>query len=329
MPGCSCCVEGCLPKANKVLLAAALVTAGLVSGCFPAAESERVLPAGVVAIWGHRGRIDGMFVKPRVIDVLSGDVIVIDRSGRVQRFDPLGVFKDKFALSDVVKGYPTGMTIGPDGNIWIAETHAYRVAVYSPEYDQLFAFGGYGDGDGQFVYVTDVAVSREGRVYVSEFGGTNRVQEFKIDGTFVRLVGGDGVEPGMFRRPQALACSDDGSLYVADSVNHRIQKFAADGTLEGVFGAAGDGEGRLTYPYDLAIGPDQTVYICEYGNHRIQRMSPEGEFLGSWSGGGDLRLVGPWGVAVDGNRMFVLDTGNSRVLHLEIDKLEWSIAREA
>ena len=307
-------------------VALACVLAAALAGC--TAETPSAGASAVIAWWGSRGRIDAAFVKPRVIDVLpGGNVVVIDRTGRVQTFDPLGVFVGKFALAKVTKGYPTGMAIGPEGNLWIGETHAYRVGVYTPGGNELFAFGRCGTGDGEFVYVSDVAVSPLGKVYVSDYGGPDRVQEFDIEGHFVRVLGAYGLEAGQFRRPQALACAADGSLLVADAVNHRIQKFSAAGVPEAVYGSPGSGQGQLYYPYDIAVSDDQTVYIAEYGNCRVQRMTLDGEFTGTWNGdgAGTGGLVSPWGVAVDGRNLYVLDTGNSRVLRLDIDLVEWSM----
>lgn len=315
-------------KSEKWALWLLLPAVALLAGCAGAASDEGP-PAGVVREWGFRGRIDGGFVKPRVIDVLlDGRIVVIDRSARVQLFDAAGRYLTQFMIENTQTGYPTGMTVDADGNMWIAETHANRVAVYTPQFEEILSFGGYGKGDGQFVYVTDVALSG-GRVWVSEYGGTDRVQEFDREGRFVRVIGGTGVEPGDFRRPQALLALPDGSLLVADAVNHRIEKFSADGELAGVFGSAGSGAGELRYPYDMAAGPDGTVYIAEYGNNRIQRMTPEGEFTGTWAGRGRWSLATPWGVAAVGGRLYVLDTGNSRVLELDLAAMEWSQGGES
>jgi len=305
-------------------LAAALLAAAVFAGCTGAACEARP-PAGFVREWGFRGRIEGGFVKPRVIDILpDGRIAVIDRSARVQMFDLLGKYLEHFVLADTESGFPTGMTVDEAGNMWIAETHAYRVAVYSPGFEEIMAFGSYGKGDGQFVYVTDVALTGDGRVYVSEYGGNDRVQEFDREGRFVRVLGGSGPEPGRFRRPQSLMACPDGSLLVADASNHRIQKFSPDGELAGVFGAAGGGAGELRYPYDLAMGPGGVVYVAEYGNNRLQRMTLDGEFTGAWSGEGRWRLVTPWGLAASEERLYVLDTGNSRVMELDPSAMEWS-----
>jgi len=296
-------------------------------GCGERATAAHALPAGIIAIWGMPGRIDGAFVQPRVIDCMpDGEVSVIDRSGRVQFFSESGRFAGKFTVANTEKGYPTGMTVTPDGRIWIAETHAYRVGVYTREGQEVMAFGGAGHGDGQFIYVTDVAVS--GRyVYASDFGGDDRVQQFDSEGRFIRKWGGTGEEPGQFRRPQALAVGADGSIFVADACNDRIQKFSADGECLGVYGRSGTGVGEFLYPYDIAAAPDGTLYIAEFGNCRIQRMTADGKWLGTWgrAGSGPGELAQPWAVALDKKgTLFIVDNGNSRVVVLDPAAAEWS-----
>ena len=306
---------------------AVLLSSAVLSGCGAKSSADDALPPGVIAIWGSPGRIDGTFFQPRVIDCPGDSVAVIDKTGWVQFFDAEGRFLDKFTLKNTEKGYPTGMTVTADGNVWIAETHAYRAAEYTRDGKELAAIGGEGKGDGQFVYVTDVAVSAAGDIYASDFGGDDRVQQFDREGRFVRKWGGTGTEPGKFRRPQALAFAPDGSLFVADACNDRIQKFTPDGRLVGVYGGPGTGEGQLGYPYDLAISPDGTVYIAEYGNCRVQRMTTDGRFSGTWGRAGSRpgELAQPWAVALDGKgRLYVLDTGNSRVVVLDPCRAAWT-----
>ncbi len=53
----------------------------------------------------------------------------------------------------------------------------------------------------------------------------NCVHVFRIDGTYLRGWGAYGGEHGLFCRPQGLAVSSDGIVYVADTYNHRVQMF--------------------------------------------------------------------------------------------------------
>lgn len=309
------------------MVALALSAIGL-AGCGASAVKTSDAVPGVLTVWGNSGRVDGDFVKPRVIDVVRDNLLcVIDRSGRAQLLDFQGRFAGKFLFSDAQRGYPTGMTVTSDGNLLIAETHNYRVAEYSPEGREIRAFGSMGTGDGQFVYVSNVAISPAGRIYVSDFGTVDRIQEFDKDGRFVRRLAETGTAPGKLQQPRGLAVAPDGSLFVTDACNDRVQRFSSDGTFLAVYGGPGSGEGQFRYPYGIAISKDGIVYVAEYGNCRVQRMTVDGAFMGTWGSRGREvgQLAEPWGVALDGKgKLFVLDTGNSRVVVLDLASMKWS-----
>jgi len=299
-----------------------------IAGCGAQAAKAGDGVPGVLAVWGNSGRVDGDFVKPRVIDVVRDNLLcVIDRSGRAQLLDFRGAFVSKFLFTDTQRGYPTGMTVTSDGNLLVAETHNYRVAEYTPEGKELMAFGSMGTGDGQFVYVSDIAVSSSGRIYVSDFGTVDRVQEFDKEGHFVRRLAETGTAPGQLQQPRGLAVAPDDSLFVTDACNDRVQRFSSDGKFLAVYGGPGSGEGQFRYPYGIAISRDGIVYVAEYGNCRVQRMTVDGSFMGTWGSRGHEvgQLAEPWGVALDGKgKLFVLDTGNSRVVVLDLAAMKWS-----
>lgn len=84
------------------------------------------------------------------------------------------------------------------------------------------------EGDGALSNVWGVAVSRDGRVFLSE-PQFARVVEFNADGTFSRVVGGRGDGPGEFRIPGGLSWRGD-SLAVTD-FQRGINLFSADGVF--------------------------------------------------------------------------------------------------
>jgi DNA-binding beta-propeller fold protein YncE len=181
---------------------------------------------------------------------------------------------------------------------------------------------------------------------VAEFGGNDRIQVFRPDGTVLRQVGGPGREPGRFERPQSIAFTTDGQeLVVADACNHRLQVFALDGTLRRAFGVPGDGPGQLAYPYGLEVLPDGTALVTEFGNHRLQRLDlRDGRSLGVLRAvegvpvpinlhvidgdrvrsvpSGENALRFPWAVGVRGDRAFILDSGHSRILVAPVGALK-------
>jgi ABC-type Fe3+ transport system permease subunit/DNA-binding beta-propeller fold protein YncE len=195
-----------------------------------------------------------------------------------------------------------------------------------PTWRLVREFGSFGMGDGQFIYPTDVAFARSEAgaaprptfsVYVSEYGGNDRVSIYTPEGAFVRSFGRPGPGPGEFSRPEAMRVDSRRQvLYVADACNHRVARYTLDGRLLGYFGTVGQGPGELRYPYGLALLADGTLAVGEYGNNRVQLFSPEGRSLKCLGRAGRApgQLAYPWGVAAaaDG-KVYVVDAGNNRV----------------
>lgn len=142
--------------------------------------------------------------------------------------------------------------------------------------------------------------------------------------------GGQGVNPGEFSSPRGIAVGLDGSVYVADQLNHRIQHFSASGELLhswGGYGNVGDGsahEGRFNEPWGVAVGPDGSVYVSDTWNYRIQKFTADGQFITMWGASGQgesaTAFYGPRGLAVDAQgKVYVADTGNKRIVVFNSD----------
>jgi DNA-binding beta-propeller fold protein YncE len=341
--GAGVAVSWLLARAERVRGAALVLLALLpvmVGGC-----REAALPPGAVAVeatrwFGAAGRGRGQFEYPRALDIdpRDGSVLVIDRRARVQRFTPEGRYVSEWTMPEQALGKPTGFGIGPDGRVWVADTHYHRVICYAPDGTELRRIGSYGTGPGQFIYPCDAEIGPDGNLWVAEFGGNDRIQVFSADGTFLRSIGRNGPAPGEFDRPQSIGFSADGTeLVVSDACNHRVQVLSLDGTPRRAFGTAGSGPGQLAYPYGLEVLPDGTALVTEFGNHRLQWLDlRDGRSLGIArrvdrapvptvlhvidgdrvrslpSGENALRF--PWAVGVRDGEAFILDSGHSRVL---------------
>ncbi len=301
-----------LPKRASYGLILLLLT--LIAGCDAGAAG-----GGIEKIWGVHGTRFGWLHKPRVAAVDSENLVYItDLTDRIQVFDRDGKFVRGWRTPDFNVDGPSGLTIDRQGRLLVADTHFYRVLVYSKTGELLFQIGDgiQGTTPGRFGYPTDVVVDRKGNFYVSEYGENDRIQVFSPKGEWLRQWGGHGTEPSQFLRPRALAIDDQDRLYVADSCNHRIQVFDVDGKLLRMWGSRGTAPGELSYPYDVAIGPDRCLYVCEYGNQRVQKFSMEGKPLGLWGGPGrgPGQLNNPWALTVDHRgAVLVIDSNNHRV----------------
>jgi ABC-type Fe3+ transport system permease subunit/DNA-binding beta-propeller fold protein YncE len=301
-------------RAVAAWLLAACV-AGLVAGCESTGRNDA---PHVVRHFGASGPGPGEFLYPRAIDIAAdGTVCVVDKTARLQHFDAGGKYLGSFTMPEYAAGKPTGLTISPDGNLWVPDTHYHRVIVFRPDGREVLRFGRYGTGAGEMIFPTDVAFAGDGRVLVSEYGGNDRVTIWTLNGKFLGSFGSLGAEAGQLSRPSALAVdAARNRLYVADACNHRIAVYDLAGKLERYIGSVGAEAGRLRYPYGLALAGDGRIVVCEYGNNRIQVFSPEGRSLAVLGGPGRRlgELAYPWGVALDGSGLaYVVDAGNNRI----------------
>jgi len=270
-------------------------------------------------VWGIHGTRPGWLHKPRVAAFDAEDHLYLaDLTDRIQVFDRDGTYLRGWRTPEFNVDGPSGLTVDRYGRLLVADTHFYRVLVYSPTGELLFQIGDgvQGTTPGRFGYPTDVVIDRAGNFYVADYGDNDRIQVFSPEGTWLRQWGGHGYSPGEFLKPRALAIDDQDRIYVADSCNHRIQVFDTQGKRLALWGTRGSAPGQLQYPYDLALGPDGSLYVCEYGNHRVQKFTRDGRSLGVWgsAGRGPGQLYNPFALAVDGTgAVSVVDSNNHRV----------------
>lgn len=311
-------------------------------------------------IIGGPGSQPGFFTKPRAIDTDGTNLFVVDRSGRVQIVDPVsGDCLAFWKMPDTQLGYPTGITIGPsptgDGKkaVWIPDTHYNRVLVYAmpplgkpgARVDEshpalLLSFGTYGTGPGQFTYPSDVALATDAsgtkisRIYVSEFGGDDRVSIFSLDKpdspTFISSFGGPANDdnPNGFLRPQSIAIEPDtGDLIISDSIDHRIGRFAPDGSFKkwiggsAIRGTSSATPGAFSHPRGLLLLKDHSALVVEFGNNRIQRIdTASGQSLGLWGtpGSGPGELAEPWAICAIGPMAYIVDARNHRIIEMNL-----------
>ncbi len=183
------------------------------------------------------------------------------------------------------RSYPAGLALSPDGKmLYVAENLFDSLAVVE------LASGQVTGRFGTERYPYGVAVTADGRVFVSAWGG-HTISEFTPaaggDGT---LVSAGRIDAG--RHPSALAVSADGSrLYAALATSDRIS--IIDTRARRVIGTIEDappGAREGSTPNALALSPDgKRLFVAEADNNAVALFSlTESDAADS----GGARLVG-------------------------------------
>ena len=216
---------------------------------------------------------------------------------------------------------PVDIAIGKDDVIY-AINRSYenrpdgvRVSVISLDEEYITEFASYGEGDGQFIWPTSIALDSQGNVYVAD-EWLNRISVFNKDGDFLSKWGKAGSGDGELDRPAGLAITSDGALFLTDSRNHRVQKFSLDGQFKGKFGSFGTGPGQFNMPWGIAVGKDGLAYVADWRNDRIQQFTADGEWQAAFGqpGSGIGQFNRPNSVCVDDDGdIYVADWLNNRV----------------
>jgi DNA-binding beta-propeller fold protein YncE len=300
-----------------VLRILALLLCLFVAGC--SGEAGAQLPVSNSRYW-QLPPVGASLPAPRKLTVGPDDSIyVLDDAGRVLVYDSTGKLVRRWNMPESTVGNPEAVLVLRDGRVAVADTHYHRVVFFDSSGNVVKMMGKYGTEPEQYVYPVALAEDDEQNLYVCEYGGNDRVQKFTVDGKFLLQFGKQGVNEGEFQRPSGILWHD-GKIYVADAFNNRIQVFQEDGSFVEVLGA-GNGDLELRYPYDLSLAPDKRLMIVEYDAGRVTCADLQGNVRGriGSSGGGDRQFWTPWGLAVNSeNSVFVADTGNRRVVALEL-----------
>ena len=218
----------------------------------------------------HFGLINGLVIddtdKLFVSDDKYHKVIVINAK-----------HQEESAFGADVLARPGGMAIDEENRfLYVVDTGSDVVDVFDADsYKLLRKIGTPGKkhlltDPGNFSLPTNVAVDKEGNVYVTDTLN-NRVEIFDADGQFVRTFGKNGDGPGQFARPKGIAIDGDGHVWVVDAMQQRVQVFDTEGRLLIYFGQPGDWPGQFSAPYDIAIDrKNNRVVTSEQFPARVQ-----------------------------------------------------------
>ena len=217
---------------------------------------------------------------------------------------------------------PVDLALGTDDVVYVLSRSSeyridgLRITICTMDEQYVSSFGSHGEGDGQMIWPTSIALDAKGNVYVAD-EWLNRITVFDRDGEFLSKWGEAGSGDGQLDGPAGLVISGDGTVFLSDSRNNRVQKFTLDGKYLGQFGSHGSGQGQLDMPWGIALDKDGNVFVADWRNDRVQQFTADAKYLATYGGqhGSDIgQFNRPSDVAVDQDgTVYIADRQNDRV----------------
>ena len=272
----------------------------------------------------------GDLTSPKNIARLpDGNLVVLDSGNhRVRIMDLEGNVLQEFGQFGSEPGQlnePWGVAVASDGTFYIADTWNHRIQHLDQQGNVMHIWGQFGETGGQlgqpsvFWGPRDVAIDTAGHVYVTDTGN-KRVQKFDAEGNFLGQFGGEGTAPGQLSEPVGITIAPDGTIYVADTWNQRVQSFTAEGQPVQQFSVPGAWltQNLLNKPFIAAS--NEQIWISDPEGFRLIEMNRQGEVTRVWGQfGNDANgLNFPLGLTFDGQRLWVADSENGRVLGYDV-----------
>jgi DNA-binding beta-propeller fold protein YncE len=224
----------------------------------------------------------------------KGRIYVFHRGKHpLMEFDPSGRYIR--SIADDLFVTPHSLRVDSEDNLWTTDIGAHVVLKLSPEGRVLLSLGRMrtpGDDVLHFNQPTDVALDRDGNIYVADGEGNSRILKFNKYGNFLLGWGMKGSGSGQFDIPHSIAIDGD-VVYVGDRENGRIQLFDLSGRFLR--------EWELGHPYGLFVTGDHFIYMCDAIAGRILKIDREGKVVGVLDGPepGMGRHFDPHQIAVD------------------------------
>jgi uncharacterized protein (TIGR03437 family) len=221
----------------------------------------------------------------------QGNLYIVDSTNaRVRKLAPSGIITtiagngaigfsgDGGPATQAQLGILTGVGVGPDGSVYIADPQNRRVRRVTAGKITTFAGNGgastTGDGGPASAagtpYPFDVAVDKTGVVYISDY---DRIRRVGLDGNITTFVTPDVVGSN----PGRLITDAGGNVWV--SAANRIVMITPTGAPtviagSGLGGFSGDGgppqAATLVCSCGIALDPGGLIYISDQGNNRVR-----------------------------------------------------------
>jgi sugar lactone lactonase YvrE len=320
-------------RAAALLISLALLTGGCASNAIPtntapgmASRTARALPSPFTVIARYTAASLGLSHPDSLAIGPNGDLYVTDVSQRVtvislagkvlRRWGRPGHSPGQFRFANsgdpsVPTDIAAKITVGPDGDVYVADSGNYRIQVFTPRGRFVRQFGTYGTGRGQFFLPFDVAVDGAGNTYVSD-GQSHALTKFSPTGKVVWTIGGALGDPDLAGAVNFTSTDAHGRLVAVndaanrvvyiDSGGHKVDAFSPTVPNGAVCEVTVDAAGN-SYVSGCGPGPDGPTLVYDPAHRLIAKwpgtrysllrspvFGPHGEVFALATDGSILRL---------------------------------------
>jgi DNA-binding beta-propeller fold protein YncE len=195
------------------------------------------------------------------------------------------------------------------GHAYVADTHHNRVTIYKMQGTQAALIG---QIDERIRGPEGVLAHPNGRIYVAG----------AWSGNVVAYQGGKVIaELNGLSSPHDLERAPNGDIWLADAGNDRMLLLSPELTIKRELQGAPYHFDGVRYQDVL---PDGTLVVADKNNHQVKIIGPDGKLLlvlgTGRPGKGPGQFTTPEGIEVQGETLWISDSGNDRVVKYQIKK---------
>jgi hypothetical protein len=349
-------------------LAAGVLGAGiLLSACFGPGSIAAQIGTGTAGYTGDGGKASAatLTAPGGVIVDSAGNGYVADTqncvirgytksSGFISTVAGNGTcgFNGDGSATGVELNHPTGLALGADGKLYIADTDNNRIRVEDLTTHTITTYAGSTvgavNGDrltaAKFTHPTGISFNASSDLYVADTGN-DAIREIDHSSGVVSTIAGtlgsagnsgDGAAAtsALLNAPRGVTVDASDEIVVADTGNCRVRLVDTSGVMNALIGTGTCGYGgdsgdaglaQLNHPTGIRIDDKYNIYIADTGNNRVRLVDPNNTITtiagtGTAGSTGDdgsavkALLNGPTDVALTpANTLWIADTGNNRV----------------
>ncbi|MHC4696852.1 MAG: thioredoxin-like domain-containing protein [Planctomycetota bacterium] len=252
--------------------------------------------------------------------------------------------------------HPQGLTLG-HGKLYVADTENHLIR--SVDLDSLNVTTIVGTGEmsndrgGGLMGIQqglnspwDLTI--EGSTLYVAMAGTNQIWRIDLPVGFARALAGTGrenivdgpTEQAALAQPSGI-CIAGGNIFFADSEVSAVR--GIDMASERVFTVIGEGlfsfgdvdgvhpQAKLQHPLGVEA-QDLALLVADTYNHKIKRVDPGARSVtalygtgkpGAATPDGQIAFFEPGGLSLAGDRLYVADTNNHRIVEINLETHEW------